>query len=46
MFDHPSSSDYVAEYSTTSPLVRLKRTTRGDDIEDDWNNNDDEENDE
>jgi hypothetical protein len=45
MFDHPSSSDYVAEYSTTSPLVRLKRRTRGDDIEDDWNNNDNEEND-
>ena len=46
MFDHPSSSDYVAEYSTTSPLVRLKRRTRGDDIEDDWNNDDYEENDE
>ena len=45
MFDHPSSSDYVAEYPITSSLVRLKRTRRSDDIEDDWNNNDNEEND-
>ena len=45
MFDYPSSSDYVAEYPTTSSLVRLKRTRRSDDIEDDWNNNDNEEND-
>jgi hypothetical protein len=48
MSDYSSYSDYVAEYSTTSPLVRLKRTRRSDDIKDDWNNNnnDDNQNDE